>query len=479
MNPDICYSAVSSRDPRFDGRFFTGVKTTGVYCRPICPAQTPRRRNCEFFPCAAAAEEAGYRPCLRCRPEASPGTPAWSGTSATVSRALRLIEEGALDDGNVEDLAPRLGVGSRHLRRLFNEHLGASPKAVAQTRRVHLAKKLIDETSLPMTEIAFSAGFSSVRRFNGAVKQTYGRSPSSLRCLSPKGISVPEHGRLTLRLAFRPPFSWRSIVDYMKPRAIPGVEEVDYAKYRRTFSVDGVFGILEIAPAAKGSSLILRVPIDACRMLKGIVERVRGLFDLGADPKEINQRLSRDPLLRKRVRRNPGIRVPGAFDRFELAVRALLGQQISVLGATTISGRIVGSFGSSMPGRAEGKIGRLFPDPNDLADADVESVGLTRARGSAVRNLARAVRDGDLSLETCGDLDAIVAGLSRIPGIGPWTAHYIAMRAFKEPDAFPAGDLGLRRALSEGGKPLSEARLAKRAEAWRPWRAYGAMHLWM
>jgi len=478
LNKEICYNALLSRDPRFDGRFYTGVMSTGIYCRPICPARTPKSKNCCFFSSAASAEKAGFRPCLRCRPEASPGTPAWLGTSATVSRGLRLIAEGALDQGTVESLAQRLGMGTRHLRRLFHEHLGASPMEVAQTRRVHLAKKLLDETRLPITQVAFSAGFNSVRRFNAAMDKTYGISPSRLRKRSNRGAS-PEamNGFLTLRLPFRTPFSWRSIIDYLLPRLIPYVEDIKKNTYRRTISMEGVQGMVAVKHVAKDSCLMLQVPVHDSHKLTVIVERIRNLFDLGADPETITRHLVRDFRLAKHVEARPGLRVPGVWDRFEWAVRVIIWQQITVKAATTLTGRMVKTYGA--PFEANDGLNRLFPEPKALAEADLESIGLTSSRAKTIRSLAKRVITKTLLLDNPVGLDQAVQSLTSLPGIGQWTAHSIAMRSFKEPDAFPAGDLGLRRALATDNALINPKKLEEWAEAWRPWRSYAAMYLWM
>jgi AraC family transcriptional regulator, regulatory protein of adaptative response / DNA-3-methyladenine glycosylase II len=478
LEPDLCYRALVSRDARFDGRFFVGVTSTGVYCRPICPARTPQRRNVRFYACAAAAEAAGFRACLRCRPEASPGTPAWLGTSTTVSRALRYIAEGALDEGGVDDLAARLGIGERHLRRLFLRHLGVPPLAVAQTQRVHFAKRLIAETTLPMTRIAIDAGFSSIRRFNAAMRKAYSRSPSEIR----RGLGAARDqparaGHLVLRLPFRPPFSWDVLVDFLRLRAIPGVEHVDADAYRRTVAVDGTAATIEVRRPDAAAFLSLHVPIVLADGLFGIVARARRVFDLGADPREITLHLGRDPLLARRIARHAGLRVPGSWDPFETAVRAVVGQQVTVRGATTLIGRIVEAFGAPLPEPAHGGLTRLFPTAARLAAADLTRVGMPRARAEAIRALATAVADGALPLDGALGLERTVAALTRLPGIGPWTAHYIAMRALGEPDAFPDGDLGLRRALVRG-RVVGARELAARAEAWRPWRAYAAMYLW-
>jgi AraC family transcriptional regulator of adaptative response / DNA-3-methyladenine glycosylase II len=480
VRPDLCYQAVRSRDARFDGRFFTGVVTTGVYCRPVCPARTPKRENVRFFPCAAAAEEAGFRPCRRCRPEAAPGTPAWIGASAVTLRALRLIGAGALDRGSVEDLAARVGIGDRHLRRLFLAHLGATPHAVANTRRVHLARRLIDETTLPMAEIALAAEFPSIRRFNAAIREAFGRTPSALRRESHSARPASLDAPLLLRLPFRPPFAWDAILRFLAARATPGIEAVSGSVYHRTIAIGGAHGTIAISRQDDAHNLLLTVHVSETSYLGRIVERVRRLFDLGADPREIELHLSADPLLRPLVHALPGIRVPGAWDGFELAVRAVLGQQVSVRGAVTLAGRLAREFGEPL-GRtaADSGLSVVFPTPDALANADLTRIGLTRARAATVAAVAKAVREGQLTFDPSGNPEETVAALGRIAGIGPWTAQYIAMRALGEPDAFPDGDLGLRRAAGSDGLPLSAKNLVARAERWRPWRAYAAMLLWM
>jgi AraC family transcriptional regulator of adaptative response / DNA-3-methyladenine glycosylase II len=475
LDPQICYRASASRDARFDGRFFMGVTSTGIYCRPICPARMPKRGHCRYFRCAAEAQEAGFRPCLRCRPESSPGTPAWLGTSATVSRALRLINQGELERGGVDALARRLGVGSRHLRRLLQERLGASPVALEQTRRIQFAKKLIDETQLTMRQVALSSGFQSVRRFNAAFRDAYRLAPSELRRDSSK---VANGGSLRLRLAYRPPLDWPAVLAFLGPRSISGVEEVDDDTYRRTVVFGDRAGVLGVSSAGDDTHLTLEVPVALAPDLSMIVDRVRGIFDLGADPDRINTQLGRDPRLRRSVRRRPGIRVPGGWSRFELAVRAILGQQVTVRGATTLAGRLVERFGRPLSG-GEGALSRLFPEPERLASADAGEIGMPRARSAAIRSLARAVVDGSLELDASIGLDDAVARLRELPGLGEWTAQYIAMRALREPDAFPATDLGVRKALARADELPTTKQVLEHAEAWRPWRAYATMHLWM
>ncbi|MDJ0847454.1 MAG: AlkA N-terminal domain-containing protein [Myxococcota bacterium] len=477
LDQDACYRALQTRDARFDGRFFTAVRSTGVFCRPVCPARTPKRENCIFVACAAAARELGFRPCLRCRPEASPGTPAWLGTSATVSRALRLIADGALDDGSVARLAERLGIGERHLRRLFLTHLGASPLAVAQTRRLLFAKQLIDETSLPMAQVAFAAGFSSIRRFNSAVREAWSTSPSSLR--RGRRGDRSDASEIALRIGYRPPFAWDRLLGFLAPRATPGVERVAQGRYGRTIAVAGAVGVVEVEPATRDAALVARVRLSRPAPLVAVAERLRRVFDCGAEPAVIAAHLSRDPQLARLLRATPGIRVPGAWDGFELAVRAILGQQVSVAAATRLAARLVRAYGEPLdPTLAREGLDHVFPRPEALADADPDTLGVPAARAAAIRGLARAVAKGDLALDGAQGLDESLRQLEALPGLGEWTAQYVAMRALGEPDAFPATDLGIRKALGRGGRPASAAEVRERAEAWRPWRAYAALLLW-
>jgi AraC family transcriptional regulator of adaptative response / DNA-3-methyladenine glycosylase II len=470
-----CDRARRSRDARFDGRFFIGVTTTRVYCRPICPARAPKDENVRYFPTAAAAEAAGFRPCLRCRPEASPGTPAWSGTSGVVSRALGLIGDGVLDETGVDGLSERVGLTSRHLRRLFAQHLGATPLEVALTRRAHFAKQLLDETSLSCGQIATAAGFGSVRRFNSEVRRTFHRTPTELRHLAPAPAAA-EVGRYRFHLSYRPPYDWPAVLAFLSARATPGVECVRGGTYSRTITVDGRDGIISVAPATSRSALILEVQFGDARRLLSIVERVRRVFDLGADPILIGECLGADRWLRRSLARHPGIRTPGAWDGFELAVRAVLGQQVTVRAATTVAGRLAERFGSPL-GNPEGlppQLLRLFPTPSQLADAEIESIGVVRSRAHAIRTLARTVSSGAIRFGPSADAAEAVTALTAIPGIGNWTAQYIAMRAFGEPDAFPSGDVVLRRMAGN----CSTRELDRRSEAWRPWRAYAVMLLW-
>jgi AraC family transcriptional regulator of adaptative response / DNA-3-methyladenine glycosylase II len=467
----VCSRARLSRDPRFDGKFFIAVRGSRVYCRSICPAPTAKEENCRYFSSAAAAAEAGYRPCLRCRPECSPGTPGWLGTPNTVSRALRLIAESGLEDGGMEGLAERLGVGARHLRRLFIQHLGAPPSAVVKTRRLHFAKKLIDETKLPMSEIALASGFGCTRRFNAAIRKVYKRTPTQIRRLSRLAGLQPEN-QYTFRLRFRPPYHWDGMLRFLAARATPGVESVAEGNYRRTISVQGSHGFIDVALDPENDTLVLRVQFGDPRALFFIVERIRAMFDLNADWSSIVPSLKADPVLGKWVNAEPGLRVPGCWNGFELAIRAILGQQITVKGATALAGTLVRTFGQPVSGA--GNLTHLFPTPEILAEADLGRIGMPRSRSATIRAFAKAVCHGQVTFEGIVGTDEFLAQLCEIPGIGNWTAQYIAMRALGEPDAFPSGDLGLLRALG-----LENPRdLERRAEAWRPWRAYATMYLW-
>ena len=477
INSDVYERARLSRDARFDGRFYVGVKTTGIYCRPICPANPPKSENVIFYPTAAAAGEAGFRPCLRCRPECAPGTPAWAGTSTTVQRGLRLIADGALEDGNVECLADKLGVTSRHLRRLFTRHVGASPLAVAHTQRLHFAKRLIDQTSLTMQDISIAAGFGSVRRFNDTFQRTYGRTPRELR----RGReSVVSTGALTVQLPYRQPYGWTELLAFFEGRATPGVELVKNGRYLRTVRFGDRSGVIDVKEANGALSLTAHgVSTDT---LFAAVQRTRSLFDLDAPIDDIGVVLSRDKTLQAWLKRTPGIRVPGAWDGFELCVRAVLGQQVSVKAATTFAGRIAERYGEPVGVAIDGMDDapmRLFPGPQRLARARLESLGIIRSRAQTIRDIARATNNGDLRFAADQSPDEFRSILTSIKGVGDWTAEYVAMRALKDPDAFPASDLGLLRAFDEhGGRRMRPAELAKRAEAWRPWRAYAALLIW-
>jgi len=477
LDHDAQYRALLIRDPRFDGRVFVCVKTTGIYCRPICPARTPKPENIIFVQTAAAAQEAGFRPCLRCRPETAPDLGAWRGASNTVSRALALIELGALDRDDLEALADRVGVGERQLRRLFRQHLGASPVAVAQTRRVLLAKQLIHETRLPMTEIALAAGFGSLRRFNEVFQDLYQRSPSDLRRSRKGDLSSGAQGEISLTLRYRAPYDWPAMLDFLKLRAIAGVETVEGDTYARTIGFGGLQGTVSVRPGP-GDGLEATVRFANLSALPNIIARLRRVFDLSVEPEAIGQHLAKDPALAPLVVARPGLRLPGAWDGFELAIRAVLGQQITVPAAVQLASRLVARYGQPLSDPQPG-LTHLFPEPALLAQTDLSELGLPRSRAKTLSAVAAAViADPDL-LSAGHSLEEAVARLRAVPGIGDWTEHYIAMRQLREPDAFPAADVGLMRALTDpSGQRPDAAALLQRAQAWRPWRAYGAQHLW-
>jgi AraC family transcriptional regulator of adaptative response / DNA-3-methyladenine glycosylase II len=481
MDTKACYRAIETRDPRFDGRIFIGVTSTGIYCRPICPARTPKPENCRFFASAAAAQEAGFRPCLRCRPEIAPDIASWRGTSNTVSRALALIADGALDGGEagVEALADRLGVGGRHLRRLFHQHLGATPVAVAQTRRVLFAKQLIQDTRMPLVDVALAAGFGSVRRFNETFRALYRRPPGALRRKTGTDPS-PAIG-VTLRLGYRPPYDWDAMLGFLKARAIAGVEVVENGIYRRSVGIGDHSGSIDVAHEAGRNWLAVTIRFPDLRRLPAIVARVRHVFDLSADIEMIGAHLSRDPHLAPLIALRPGLRAPGGWDGFELAVRAVIGQQITVVAARRLAAQLVALCGEPLPAREGGRPGltHVFPTAERIARADLTSLGMPGARRSALKALAEAAVCDPQLFRPFGTLEEAVARWRRIAGVGEWTAQYIALRALRETDAFPASDIGLLRgaAVIDGIRPTPAA-LVDRAEPWRPWRAYAAQHLW-
>ncbi len=505
---DTCCRALTARDPRFDGRFFTGVTSTGVYCRPICPSRTPARKNIRFFPHQGAAEAAGFRACRRCRPEASPGSPDWNTRADLVARAVKLISDGYVDEHGVGGLAQRLAVTERHLHRLVVAELGTGPLALARTVRLQTARRLLSETSVPITEIAFASGFSSVRQFNASFQETYRQPPSALRASArPHGgwaDGTGSHGTwLSLRLACREPFDGESLLGFLAARAIPGVEQVTGGTYARTIRTSAGAGVIELAPGPPGQGhVLLRVRLTGLGGVGQVVSRCRQLFDLDADPAAIGSALASDRILAPLVHARPGLRIPGAYDGFELAVRAVLGQQVSVPAARTFAARLAARYGSLLDtpdhdGLPPGRTGprghdrglgpqgdaraagghpvppaRLFPGPAQLADADLSGLGLTTSRQATLRTLAGAMATGRLDLDPGTDPAQAAARLGELPGIGPWTVSYILMRAVRDPDAFPETDLGLRRAIERLGCPPA------RATRWRPWRAYAALHLW-
>jgi AraC family transcriptional regulator, regulatory protein of adaptative response / DNA-3-methyladenine glycosylase II len=492
LDPDTCYRAMVARDPRFDGRFFTAVTSTGIYCRPICPARTPARGNMRFFAHAATAEAAGFRACRRCRPEASPGSPEWNIRADLAARAVRLIADGYVDSHGIGGLAARLAVTQRHLHRLLVAELGAGPQALARTARLQTARRLLAETSMPITEVVFASGFSSVRQFNASVRESSGRSPSELRARArrtgPGGQGVRDSAGapgtwLTLRLAYREPFDSAEWLGFLAARAIPGVEQVTEGRYARSVQTAAGPGIIELIPRPGQGHVLLRARLSGLGAVSPVVGRARRLLDADADPAASGEALATDGLLAPLVRARPGLRVPGAYDGFELAVRAVLGQQVSVAAASTFAGRLAAHYGTPlaadgpMDAAEDGPRGRpgprvVFPGPDALAGADLTGLGLTTARQRTLRSLAGAVASGRLTLDPGADPGEIAARLAELPGIGPWTTGYILMRAAADPDAFPEADLGLRRALARLGAP------AGHPARWRPWRAYAAMHLW-
>ncbi|MBI2898530.1 MAG: DNA-3-methyladenine glycosylase 2 family protein [Deltaproteobacteria bacterium] len=472
LDPDACYRALRSRDGRFDGVFYVGVATTGVYCRPICPARTPARERCTFFGRAAEAERAGFRACFRCRPEIAPGLAIVDSVPRLVRAAVARIDAGALNERSIDALAGSLGVTSRHLRRSLEAELGVSPVELAQTRRLALAKQLLHDTALPLAQVAFAAGFGSVRRFNAAFLARFGRPPSVLR----KSRVGEGDGALSIRLGYRAPLDSAALLAFLRARAIPGVEVVDGAGLRRTVSLGRGTGVVSARFDDDRRVLRALVSPSLAPKLMEIAARLRALFDLDLCPDLVAEHLGKDRLLAERVAARPGLRVPGAFDGFETAVRAVLGQQVSVRAATTVCGRLVAAFGQRVE-TDEPRLTHAFPTAESLAQASssrIQSLGLPAARARTVAALARAVARGRVDLAPGADPAAAIAALQEVPGIGPWTAHVVAMRALRWPDAFPAADLGVLRALG-----VRTAAAAERAAApWSPWRAYAVLHLW-
>lgn len=455
----ICERARQAKDARFDGLFFTAVRTTRIYCRPVCPAPAAKRQNVTYFPSAAAAAAASYRPCLRCRPELSPGANLHG--EETVERALALIADGALETASIESLARRVGVGGRQLRRLFLARTGATPIAVHATRRLLLAKQLLTETSLPVTEVALAAGFGSLRRFNAAFRDGCGMAPTAIR----RQRAEAPAGTMTLRLGYRPPLDFDGMLAFLAKRAVPGVERVAPGRYERLVAAAHGAAWIRVTADPARPELRLEIPDTDPRVIPQIVRRVRRMFDLDADMAAVHTALRQDRALARAVAKRPGLRVPGGWDGFEVAVRAVLGQQVSVVAATTLATRLVGACGG------------VFPTPEALAAAPLGKVGLPGARAATLRALAAAVTEGRLDFAAGQRLEEFAARLVALPGIGPWTAQYVAMRALGHPDAFPAGDLVLQQVLGNGRR-LTERETERRSQAWRPWRAYAVLHLW-
>jgi AraC family transcriptional regulator, regulatory protein of adaptative response / DNA-3-methyladenine glycosylase II len=486
---DHCYRAVQARDPRFDGWFVTAVTSTGVYCRPSCPARTPGPGNVRFYPTAAAAQASGFRACLRCRPDAAPGSPEWNVRRDVVGRAMRLIADGVVDREGVGGLARRLGYGSRQLHRLLVGELGAGPIALARSQRAHTARLLIETTELPMADVAFAAGFASIRQFNDTVRAVLGRTPTALRervaggsadgGRSPKHVGAP--GALALRLPYRRPMAVAEVLSFLGHRAVAGVEVFESGVYRRSLRLPHGHGVVTLSPG--GDHVAARLVLGDLRDLSAAVGRCRRLLDLDADPEAIDAALGEDPMLRPLVARVPGRRVPGSADGFELAVRAVVGQQVSLAGACTVVGRLASAgpplaFSDPIGEPGSTPLTTVFPSPAELLGAPDGAFAMPAARRGALRGLAEAVAGGVLDIDPGADSAAVTAGLLGLRGIGEWTAAYVAMRALGDPDAFPAGDLGLRRALERLGAPGGRGCALTAAGRWRPWRAYAAAHLW-
>jgi AraC family transcriptional regulator, regulatory protein of adaptative response / DNA-3-methyladenine glycosylase II len=465
LTHDQCYAALQSRDRRLDGTFFIGVASTGIYCRPICPAKIPQRNHCQFYPSAAAAEQAGYRPCLRCRPELAPGQAKIDAVGRLAAAAASAIAAGALSEQSVTELATSLGVSDRHLRRVVYQEFGVSPIQLAQTQRLLLAKQLLTESHLSIADIAFASGFSSVRRLNDLFQKRYQLPPSQLH----KANALPPD-TICCKIAYRPPLDWQGLLTFLRGRAIAGVEVIDDHCYHRTVSLGNVQGWIKVSPIPGQEQLQVELASPLISVILPVFTRVKALFDLAADPQAIAQSLG------KIIAPFPGLRVPGAFDGFEVAIRAILGQQVSVKAATTLMGRLVQSTGTPITTPIPG-LTHLSPTPEQivaLAPADFTNLGIIASRVATIGAIAQAVINDQLKLEPYGEIPTAIAHLKSLRGISDWTAQYMAMRIFADPDAFPAGDLILRRAL--GLDKPQQVRQA--AEVWRPWRAYAAMSIW-
>ncbi len=475
---DRCYQAAQSRDPRFDGWFFTAVTSTGIYCRPSCPAMTPKRENVRFFPSAAAAQQAGFRACKRCRPDAAPGSPEWDGRADVVARAMRLIADGVVDRDGVPGLAGRLGYSVRQLQRMLLAEVGAGPIAIARAQRAQTARVLIETTSLAMVEVAFAAGFSSVRQFNDTIRAVFATAPTELRRRGGRSAAgappAPEgtSGALSLRLPFRRPLCPDNLFGHLAATAVPGVEEVVGDTYRRTLRLAHGPGIVELTPTAE--HVACRVTLSDLRDLTTAIARCRWLLDLDADPLAVDEQLACDPALASAVRTAAGRRVPRCVDGGEMAVRAVLGQQVSTAAARTHAARLVGQYGEPLD-EPKGGLTHLFPSPEALVDAEV---AMPAARRHSLASLVDALATRLLTLDPGCDREEAISTLSALPGFGPWTVQVIAMRALGDPDAFPAADLGVRRAAEALGLPVAPVALTAHAERWRPWRAYAVQYLW-
>jgi AraC family transcriptional regulator of adaptative response / DNA-3-methyladenine glycosylase II len=470
-----CYRAVDSRDQRFDGWFYTGVTSTGIYCRPSCPAVTPKRQNVRFFPSAAAAQGAGLRACRRCRPDAAPGSPQWDVRADVVGRAMRLIADGVVDRGGVPGLAARLGYTERHLHRMLHAELGAGPLALARAQRAQTARILIETTGLGMAEIAFAAGFGSVRQFNDTVREVYGATPSELRVSRGGRAAAGGAGTISLRLAYRPPLHAAALLDFLAVRALPGVEEVRDGTYRRGVRLPHGAGTIALTPTDGYVAATLR--LTDLRDLAPAVARCRRLLDLDADPVAVDAALGEDPALAPAVRAEPGVRLPHAVDGFEMAVRAITTQQISLASARTTLTHLLAAVAAPSDPVDPAELA-AFPTAEEVLAAPDNAFRMPGARRETLRTLARAVAEGELDLESGGDREETVRRLLELPGIGPWTAGYVAMRALGDPDVLLPTDLGVRRGASALGLPDDPKTLNAYADRWRPWRSYAVIRLW-
>jgi AraC family transcriptional regulator, regulatory protein of adaptative response / DNA-3-methyladenine glycosylase II len=477
FDDDYCFRAIQSRDGRFDGWFFTAVTTTGIYCRPSCPAITPKRANVRFFPSAAAAHSAGFRACKRCRPDASPGSPEWNYRADVVGRAMRLIADGIVDRGGVADLAFRLGYSERHLNRMLLAEVGAGPLAIARAQRAQTARLLLETTDLPITSVAFAAGFASTRQFNDTIRSVFDLTPTALRHRAlPVNVAQSASGSIAIRLPYRPPLAAERLFGFLALRAIPGVEAGDSGSYRRTLALPNGAATVELHNA--GDHVACRLRLDDVRDLGAAVQRSRRLLDLDADPEAVDGQLGSDPLLGRMVDAHPGLRSPGAVDAPELAIRAVLGQQVSVASARAQAARLVRSAGRPLR-TPSGTLTHLFPTPEALGAMDPETLPMTRAKGRAVVGLAQALADGKIVLDPGVDREEVSAKLMELDGIGPWTAAYIRLRALGDPDVFMPSDLGIRKALERLGAAGDPKTAGELAERWRPWRSYALHHLWL
>ena len=474
------YRAYSARDPRFDGVFYLGVTSTGIYCRPICPARTVKESNCRFFQSAEAAEKADFRPCLRCRPELAPGAAPVDDAQRVAQLLVQRLAEGATDQGaSLEEIADQFELSARQLRRIIRKEMGVSPIELVQTRRLLLAKQLLTETQLPITEVAFASGFASLRRFNAAFQTRYRMSPTRLRKAAAGdvlegGAEVTQTS--TLQLTYRAPYDWTGILDFLRTRMLKGAEWVTEDTYLRTVRLGTHSGWVAVRHAAKPGALQVEFTHSLTPALPALLRRLRNLFDLDARPDLIAAQLQQDRRLRAAVRKNPGLRVPGAFDGFEMAVRAILGQQVTVAAATTLAGRLTQAFGEPVK-TPWPQLTYLAPTAAQLAGASVDAIarhGIVGARARSIVGLAKACADGELRLEAGLHPERVMQQLMALPGIGPWTAHYIAMRALRWPDAFPKEDIAVRKNL--GGVTTAEAEAL--SQAWRPWRSYAVLHIW-